>query len=118
MWFYVVSGSTCDFADFAQTSRLEAVVLCRVVSFCAVLCYFVSLKDRRAILQIVRKRRGWRPLRCAVLCRFVLFCAVLCRLRIDVRFYRFCTNVEAGGRRVVQCCVVLCRFMLFCIVEG
>ena len=30
--------------------------MCRVVSFCAVLCHFVSLKDRRAILQIVHKR--------------------------------------------------------------
>ena len=36
------------------------------------------------------------------MCRFVSFCVVLCRLRIDVRFYRFCTFVEAGG----------------CVVEG
>ena len=72
-------------------------MLCRVVSFCVVLCHFVSLKDRRAILQIVHKRRGWRPLFCAVLYRFMSFCVVLGCLRIDVRFFRFNTNVEAGG---------------------
>ena len=83
----------------------------------AVVCRSVSFKERRAILQILFKNQGWRPLCCAELCRFMPFCIVLYDLKIDMRFCNVCTNVEAGGRSVmpfcVPSCVVLCRFVLF-----
>ena len=63
----------CIFGTSVEAGGRHFVPCCVVL---CLLCHFVSLKDRRAILQIVHKRRGWKPLLCAVLCLFVLFCVV------------------------------------------